>query len=362
MHAMRIGFDASPSHDHASRGLARVVRETLAALERTSEPGLEVVRLLPASDRDFTHARWRRELGALVRSQRLDGLHSFTSAFAWRAGVPSVQTIHELPWRHGERENAGLAHKLWARGGPLFAARIATATEHTARDVRAAAPWSARRVRVIPWGVGPPFAPESPPGAVDEPVLRKYRLGEDPIALCLGGARAKKRCADFLRGVRAWRATHKRRLQIVVTGSDGPALRSLLGLASQLGLAGEVAWVERIDELDLAPLLRLSSVVPLLSRSEGFGLPVLEALACGTPVLVPPSTAQAEVAGDAAIHCDPGEPESVAAALARALDEREALRFTLPERAAQFPWSRSADGIRALWRELRNERGAERAR
>jgi alpha-1,3-rhamnosyl/mannosyltransferase len=356
MRAMRIGFDASPSHGHASRGLARVVRATLAALERAPEPGLEIVRLLPASHRDFTHARWRRELAALVRTQRLDGLHSFTSAFAWRAGVPSVQTIHELPWRHGERENAGFAHRLWARCGPAFAARVVSATEHAARDVRAGALFGASRVRVIPWGVGPPFAPEPPAGSVDEPVLRRYRLGEDPIALCLGGARAKKRCADFLRGVHAWRATNKRRLQIVVTGADGPALRALLGLASQLGLAGEVAWIEQLDESDLAPLLRLSSVVPLLSRSEGFGLPVLEALACGTPVLVPRGTAQAEVAGDAGIECDAEQPDAVAAALARALDEREALRHSLPDRAAQFPWSRSADGVRALWREILAER------
>lgn len=358
MLAMRIGFDASPSRDHASRGLARVVRETLAALERAPVPGFEPVRLLPSDARDFSHARWRRELAAAARAQRLDGLHSFTSAFAWRAGIPSVQTIHELPWRHGERENADLAHRLWARCGPAFAARVVSATEHAARDVRSCALFGAARVRVIPWGVGPPFAVEPPPGAVDEPVLRRYRLGEDPIALCLGGARAKKRCADFLRGVRAWRATRKRRLQIVVTGHDGPALRALLGLASQLGLAGEVAWLEQIDEADLAPLLRLSSVVPLLSRSEGFGLPVLEALACGTPVLVERDTAQAEVAGDAGIACEPGEPESVASALARALEEREALRYALPERAALFPWSRTAEGVHALWSEI----GAERAR
>jgi alpha-1,3-rhamnosyl/mannosyltransferase len=349
---MRIGFDAAPLHGSASLGLSRVVGAALAALE--ADGALEVVRLAPhaGTPEARSHARWRRELARRVSTERLDGLHSFTSAFAWRAGVPCVQTIHELPWRHGERENADLAHRAWAWLGPLCAARVATATQHTARDLGAGLRPGKAKLRVIPWGVGAPFQPEPPPGSVDEPVLRRYRLGEDPIVLCLGGARAKKNTAALLRGLAARKAGARRRLQVVVTGADGPELRVLLGLASQLGLAGLVQWIERIDEPDLAPLLRLSSLVPLLSRSEGFGLPVLEALACGTPVLVPHGSAQSEVAGSAGTCCDPNDPDAVADALARALDEREALRFTLPERAAEFPWSRTARAIASMWSEI----------
>ncbi|MBM3978023.1 MAG: glycosyltransferase family 4 protein [Planctomycetes bacterium] len=355
MRAMRIGFDAAPLH-FASRGLARVVGETLAALEREPSADLQVVRLTPARGAPFSHRRWRAELARRVKADRLDGLHSFTSAFAWNAGVPSVQTIHELPWRHGERENAGFAHRAWARLGPWRAARVLCPSEHVARDLRAQSV-AARKLRVVHWGVGPPFAPEPPPGTVDEPVLGRYRLGEDPLVLCLGAARAKKNAAALLRGVQFWRRTQRRRLQIVVTGADGPGLRALLGLASQLGLAGEVLWIETLDEADLAPLLRLASLVPLLSCSEGFGLPVLEALACGTPVLVPAASAQAEVAGAAAIVCDAEQPESVAAGLSRALAEREELRWTLPARAAEFSWSRTAEELRAVWREILAERG-----
>ena len=90
----------------------------------------------------------------------------------------------------------------------------------------------------------------------------------------------------------------------------------------------------------------------MLSHSEGFGLTALEALACGTPVLVPPGSAQAEVAGEVGNAVDPADPAAVASALLRAIDEREALRFSLPERARAFTWTACAERIESLWEEL----------
>ena len=99
-------------------------------------------------------------------------------------------------------------------------------------------------------------------------------------------------------------------------------------------------------------MLRLASGVCVLSASEGFALPVLEALGCGTPVVVPENSVQAEVGGPDAILVDALDADSVARGMSRAIEEREALRYVLPDRAREFPWSRTAAGVEALWEEL----------
>ena len=348
LRAVKVGFDVSPLHRSFPPGVARAARELVAALERRGR--IEVVRLRPESAASLRV--WRRKLPRLVEERSLAGVHSFTSAFAWRGPGRRVQTVHELPWKHGVAENAGLPHRLWAAFGPVLADAVVCPSEHVARRLRRRILPGAARVRVIPWGVGPPFAEEPPPGVVDEVVLARYRLNEDPFALCLGAVRAKKNLAALLHGLAELHARGGSALQVVVTGAETAQLRKDLGLASRLGLARWVQTVGQVEEADLPSLLRLASVVPVLSRSEGFGFPALEALACGTPALVARSTAQAEVAGSLGIEVDPGDAKSVADGLARALDEREELRHALPDRARELTWDAAAERVEALWEEL----------
>ncbi len=346
---MKVGFDVSALARPHSRGVARVVRELVGELEARGE--LEVVRLAPADGRNLF--AWRQhELPRAVRHAGVVGIHSFTSAFPVRGPGRRVQTVHELPWRHGVTENADLRHRLWAALGPLTADRVVCPTEHVARDLRARRLPGGGKVCVIPWGIGSRFAPEPPGGEVDELLLERYRLGPDPIVLCLGCVRPKKNLAAVLHGTAEVRRRGGRRLQIVVTGGETPQLRRDLGLVSRLGLSAWTSTLETVEESDLSGLLRLASVVPVLSHSEGFGLPALEALACGTPVLVPPETAQAEVAGAAGIVVDPADPGAVADGLLQAVDGRAAARGVLSERARAFSWTESARRVEALWQEL----------
>lgn len=346
---MRVGFDCSPLLFPHPPGVVRVARELLAALEARGR--IEVVRIEPPAGASLK--RWRqRELARAPSELELAGLHSFVSAFALCGTGARVQTVHELPWRHGVRENADLAHRFWAWIGPLRAERVLVPSEHVARDLRRRLSPGAGRVRVCMWGVSSRFADEPPPGVVDEVLLGRYRLPAGPLALALGAVRPKKDLAALLHGLAALRERGGRMPHLVVTGPDTPQLRRDLGLASRLGLARYVSTPGEIEEEHLPGLLRLASVVPVLSRSEGFGLPVLEALACGTPVVVPPASAQAEVAGERAILADPRDPSSVADALERALREREELRYALADRARELSWERTAAQVEETWREL----------
>jgi glycosyltransferase involved in cell wall biosynthesis len=310
---------------------------------------IEVVRLVPEGDL----RRWRhRGLPKLVRELGLAGVHSPVSAFTTRAPGARLQTIHELPWKHGARENAGWNHRAWAVIGPLRADAVIVPSEHVARDARSAAWVGKSKIHVVPWGLDAHFADEPPLGVVDEVVLGHYRLGQDPLALCLGAVRAKKNLAAVLRGLAELRKRNGPRVQIVVTGDDTPDLRRDLGLVSQLGLARFVSTPGRIAEEHLPSLLRLASVVPVLSRSEGFAFPVLEAMGCGTPVLVPRDSAQSELAGDAGIVVDIDDPRSIADGFERALAEREALRPKLVARAREFTWERCAARVEAIWKDI----------
>jgi alpha-1,3-rhamnosyl/mannosyltransferase len=360
---MRVGFDVSAA-SATSRGtrsspkspgprwppgLVRLATELPRALERRGV--IEVVRL--AAEPGTNLRRWRSsELPRAVRAKGLVGLHSFTSAFAVRGPGARVQTIHELPWRHGVAENAGLRHRAWAALGPLIADRVLCGTEHVARDLRRRLLPGRDRVVTCPWGVGPPFADEPPPGEVDEVLLGYYRLAEDPLILCLGAVREKKNLAAVLHGVAEVKRRNGPRLVVVVTGGETPALRRDLGLAAKLGLSGVVTTLDSIEEEHLPGLLRLASAVPVLSHSEGFGFPALEALASGTPAIVPRGSAQAEVAGRFGIEVDPASAASVADGLEHAVREREALRYTLSERARELSWDRCAEQVEDLWREL----------
>lgn len=343
----RIGFDVSPLHVPHPPGVVRATRGLVDALERRGV--LEIVRLVPEGElRAWRH----RTLPRLARELDLAGIHSPVSAFARRGPGARVQTVHELPWRHGTRENADWKHKLWATYGPVRADAVVVPSEHVARDLRRRWLPGASKVRVVPWGVGPPFGDLPEPGAVDEPVLGRYRLGQDGIALCLGATREKKNLASVIRGLAEVRRRNGPRIQVVVTGDDSPRLRRDLGMVAQLGLSRYVSTPGTIDERDLPALLRLASVVPVLSRSEGFAFPVLEAMASGTPVLVPPDSAQSELAGEAGIRVDPADPASVASGLVRAVEERAELRPALVERAAAFPWDRTAELVERVWKEI----------
>ena len=136
---------------------------------------------------------------------------------------------------------------------------------------------------------------------------------------------------------------------MVISGRDTPDLRRDLGLVSRLGLARHVSTPGELEEQDLPGLLRLAAAVPVLSRSEGFGLPALEATACGTPVIAPRGSAQAEVAGAEAFLCHPEDPAAVAEAVASAVEQREELRWVLPDAAEGRSWQSTAEALESLW-------------
>ncbi len=350
---MRIGFDLSVlSHPHPL-GIQRLARCLTESLEQRGQ--IEVVRLEP--ERGASLRTWRRrDLPRSAASKNLAGIHSFTSAFPIAGPGLRLQSVHELPWLHGVSENADWRHKLWAALGPVRADAVLVGTQFVAQDLKRRWLPGKERIHVCPWGVEPAFQDEAPLGEVDEVLLGSYRLPEDPLLICPGAVREKKNLNAVLEGLavlhkRAGSAPHLR-AHLLITGPETPVLRRELGSASKLGLSRWVSTVDEIEEAHLPGMLRLAAATCVLSKSEGFGFPVLESMASGTPVLVPVQSAQAEVAGEAGIQVDPDNPESVADGLERALTQREVLRPTLVARAESMRWPRCAEQVESIWRGL----------
>jgi glycosyltransferase involved in cell wall biosynthesis len=233
----------------------------------------------------------------------------------WRG--PMVVTVHDLsfertPAAMGLRDRAIFKVVVpWSVGR---ARHVIAVSERTKRDLGELYRVPEERITVTPHGIDPAFGPG----------------GEDDAGgylLFVGAIQARKN------PLAAAEAAAEVGLPLVVAGPERePAL------ARELRLRGADlrGYVEK-DEL--ARLYRGAAALVLPSRYEGFGLPVLEAMACGTPVVVNPDPALQEVAGDAAVYADPGD---LAAAIRRAIDERGRLVAGGLVRAAQFSWDKTA--------------------
>ncbi len=362
---LRIGFDTSPLGPDYPMGVRRVTHKCLLHLERRGR--MDVVRLHPPAG--MNSRRWRQiSLPQAVKTKGLVGIHSFVSAFALRGEGKRVQTLHEAPWKHGVRENADLPHRLWASLGARRADAIVTPTQASARDLGLHRGSRAQRLHTISWGADPPFGPLPPviagdhsPGSLTagsdlrgdrEQLLARYYLPDRPMILCPGAVRRKKNLAAVITALAHLNRKSSPPLQLLVTGPDTPDLRRDLGLAQGLGLGGYISTLGTLDDRDLAHFMGQSAAVIMLSNSEGFGLPVLEAKHCGTPAIVPHGAALQEVAGPLAITVDPSQPESVAAGMLRALATCRDLRPRLIAEASPWTWDRTAAAIEVMWESI----------
>jgi glycosyltransferase involved in cell wall biosynthesis len=207
------------------------------------------------------------------------------------------------------------------RAGVLAADAVVCVSEFTRAELLDLLPVAPERVRVVPNGVDPVFMPH---GAA----------ADGDYVLAVGTLEPRKNLAAAVEGARL----------------AGVELR-VAGAAGWGGVAVD-GWLGEPSDEQLAALMRGARCLVYPSLYEGFGLPVLEAMACGTPVVTSRGGATEEVAGGAAVLVDPGDPAAIAAGIEEAARRRDELVAAGAVRAAPFTWTRTADLVEALWREL----------
>lgn len=269
--------------------------------------------------------------------------------------VPLVTTVHDLfTVVHPEWSSRWMTELFEevVRPGLARAARILSISELTKRDLVERWGVAPERVLVIHEGVdGSVFKPL--PKETLAHVRAQYRLPER--FLMMVGPFDPWCDPRWTLEALARLPSHLGDVGLVMAGPRGSLYEDVQRRAAELGLSRRVTWLGYVPQADLVAAYNLASALMFASGYEGFGLPVLEAMSCGTPVVTSNSGALPEVAGGAALLCDYDSAEQLAAAMVQVLDDSAAradLREKGLRRAAALPWEKTARETREVYRSL----------
>ena len=321
---MKVGVDVSPLRQTGA-GTARHVNGLLGAL--AERDGIDVEPLaFGGAGRIASVARdtaWYFA-GLPLAARNLDVLHCTTFRGPLRSPTPFTVTIHDLALvRHPglfprwHRLSGGVAIGPVARAASL----VLSVSEFTKREAVDLLGVPEKRVRVVGNAVASCFTPDGP-------------AAEGEYVLAVGTLEPRKNLR------RIEEAARLAGVELRVVGAKGWG-----GIESR-------SWLGTVADEELARLYRGALCLAFPSLYEGFGIPVLEAMACGTPVVTSREGATAEVAGDAAVLVDPLAPEAIAAGLREAIAHRAELRELGLARARAYSWDGVADATVAAWREI----------
>ncbi|UCC62816.1 MAG: glycosyltransferase family 4 protein [Anaerolineae bacterium] len=288
----------------------------------------------------------------LLRRCQADLYHSPYYLMPYRPGVPALLTVYDLIpllFREHVSFRAGLLFR-WATALALrVAGHVLTPSEATRRDLLSVYRLTPEKVTSIPLAADPALRPR--PAAEVETMRRKQGLPEGYV-LYLGSNKPHK---NLVRLVEAWARLQPQPYPLVVAGAWNPRYPEPRLRAEALGLRPSVLWLGPIPESDLPALYAGATAFVFPSLYEGFGLPTLEAMACGAPVVCARIPSLLEVGADAALYFDPTSVAAMADALKRALadpDLRADLRQRGLARAAQFSWERAAQETLCAYRQM----------
>lgn len=356
---MKIGIDARNEGTGVGRYTFSLVRE-LAAIDREDEfvlflsrerfsafepPGPNF-RAVEAAIPWFT-LRAEVQFPRVIAREQLDLVHYPNVTAPLLATTPFVVTVHDLNYLDDAAISGASGDSRLKRAGyraalakARRARRLITVSEHTRDSL-------VRALRVDPERIAVTYEAADPPGTVepDRAVLERYGL-EDPFFLYVGAAYPYKNLPRLIEAFARLGGGYK----LVLAGDHetfGAALRERAD-------ASHVVFPGRVSEAELAALYGGALAYAFVSFSEGFGLPGLEAMTAGVPVVAANAGSLPEIYGDAARYCDPFDVESIAAALGDVASD-EQLRTRLValgrQRAAEFSWRRTAEQTLSVYRE-----------
>jgi glycosyltransferase involved in cell wall biosynthesis len=295
-------------------------------------------------------------LPARARQDRCDLLHGLGNISPSFSRGAFVLTIHDMIYRHFP-QSLPLGHRLFMRGVHARVARradlVIVPSQHSAEEVVKFLGVRRERLRLVRYGPGQGFHPVTDPLRIEH-LLQRYGVRR-PFVVSVARGYPHKNLGGLLRSLaRLWDMGH-RETQLVLIGDRYQVGGELERLTHQLKLNERVVHTGFVNQADLNTLYSAATVFAFPSLAEGLGLPVLEAMACGTPVVASNAAAIPEAVGEAGLLADARNPDEFASAMARLLEDsdlREDFRQKGFARVREFSWERCAAETVAVYREL----------
>lgn len=300
-----------------------------------------------------TNQQW--QIPRLLREIRVDLYHSPYYLMPYRPGVPTLLTFYDLiPQRfpHYVSPRARLLTNLLTRLALRAAGHVVAISEATRQDMLAFYHTAPEKVTAVPLAADPHFQPQPP--AEIERIRAQYNL-PPAYVLYLGINKPHKNLVNL---VLAWEkivAELAYPPQLVIAGAWDARYPEARETAVRRNLTANITFLGPVAEGDLPGLYSGARLFVFPSQYEGFGLPVIEAMACGTAVACADASSLPEVGGDAAAYFDPTKPEEITAVLHHLLTDESARqrRQTLGlKRAGAFSWEKTAVATLTLYRQL----------
>ena len=367
---MRIAIDARKLRDY---GIGTYIRNLLRHLSRLDH-STEYVLLCREEDCDIAAAlgdnfrsvreqspaysvREQLRIPLDLRRERADLFHAPHYVLPPFTPCRSVVTIHDcihLRFPQYLRSRIGYAYaraSLWA--ATHQSDRILTVSEASKRDILRYFSIPDQKIQVIPNALDERF--NQPPAAEEVArVKERYQLN-DPFVLYAGNIKPHKNLERLIEAFNMFRGPGLEHVKLLIIGDEISKYATLRRAVHRLKLHKHVRFFGFVPHQTLAVLYRLAAVFVFPSLYEGFGLPPLEAMASGAPVITSNVSSLPEVVGDAAILIDPYDPEAIADAMRRVLTD-ETLRQQLKERglvrARHFSWDRSVRRVHEIYQEV----------
>lgn len=291
----------------------------------------------------------REQIGLprILRRHRVDLLHSPHFNVPLMSPCPVVATLHDviylacredLPSRLGR-----LYYRAMMEAAVRRADRVITVSEFSRSDITRYLSLSPQKIDVIHPAVDPRFTRMDDWKQVER-VLALHGIKQDYV-LYTGICKPRKNHAGLLRAFRYFLGMGQQ-AQLVIAGPTDGGERELQAMAAELGVSRQVVFTGLVDDTDLRALYTRARVYACPSLYEGFGFTVLEAMACGTPVVSSRETSLPEVAGDAVLYADARNPKEFGAAIHQAFTGaalRERLIDAGKRNLARFSWELTAD-------------------
>ena len=367
---MKIGFDAKRAFLNAS-GLGNYSRNTLHALQQYS-PEIETVLFTPEIKNElfsnhnqfevvspqnpffkFYRSLWRNFMVSReLKKRKIDIFHGLTNELPkgiHKTDVPAVVTIHDLIFIRFPEFYKTIDRKIYfnkVKYACASAQRIIAISEQTKEDIIRFFNIDSNKIEVVYQSVSPVFFEK---GNVEN-LLAKYNLKEQFI-LSVGTHEPRKNQLSLLKVIKA----EKFDIQVVFVGNQTSYTKKMGRFISENNMAGQVKFLNEISEKDLSGLYQLASLSVYISFFEGFGLPVIESMASGCPVITSNVSCLPETAGGAAILCTPNDVDELGKQI-KSILENETLRNDLVakgyERAKLFHPEHFSKKMISLYNEI----------